>query len=145
MERKAWYTEQVKSGKRTFYFDIRKTEKGASFLSVTVVKKLEEDNYERSQLIVFENEVEKFGEAFLRAMVNFRKTGREAMIEEARKKYPKAYTPWTKADEQQLEVMYAEEQPIAALAQHFQRNEAAIRARIAKLELDEKYLVGERA
>ena len=145
MERKAVHTEQVKSGNRTFYFDIKKTDKGASFLSITITKKIEENNYERSQLIVFENEVEKFGEAFLRAMVNFRKTGREAMIEEARKKYPKAFEPWSKEDEEHLEDMFVQDRSMQDMIEYFQRNEAAIRARIAKLELEEKNLERESA
>ncbi|MEM9822824.1 MAG: DUF3276 family protein [Bacteroidota bacterium] len=138
MERKALYTEQVKSGNRNFYFDIKTTEKGASFLAITITKRLEENNYERSQLIVFENEVEKFGEAFLRAMVNFRKTGREAMIEKARQQHPRAFEPWAKEEEQTLELMFNEERSMEEMMDHFQRNEAAIKARIAKLELEEK-------
>ena len=145
MERKAVYTEQVKSGNRNFYFDIKKTEKGASFLTITITKRLEENNYERSQLIVFENEVEKFGEAFLRTMVNFRKTGREAMIEEARKQYPRAFEPWTKADELSLENMFNEERSMEEMVNYFQRNESAIKARIAKLELEEKALAAANA
>ncbi len=145
MERKALYTEQVKSGKRTFYFDIKQSENGSSFLAIKTVKKLDDDNYERSQLIVFENEMDRFAEAFVRSLINFRKTGREMMIETARKKYPKAFEPWTKTDEEQLEVMYAEEKPMQELVEYFQRNESAIKARIIKLKLDEKYLLSEGA
>ena len=115
------------------------------FLVKNATKKLEDNNYERSQLIVFENEIERFGEAFIRALIHYKKADREQIIEEARKTYPKAYAPWTKKDEQELEVMYAEEKPLPALANYFQRNEAAIRARIIKLELDKKYLVNENA
>lgn len=139
------HTEQVKSGSRTFYFDIKKTERGSNFLSITVTKKLEEDNYERSQLIVFENEIEDFGAAFLRSMINYRKTDREVLIEAARKQHPRAFEPWPKKDDEELEVMYGEEKPIEEIANYFQRNESAIRARIVKLELDKKYLVSESA
>ena len=145
MLRKPLHTEQIRKGKRTYFFDIKQTEKGASYLEITLAKKLDEENYERSKIIVFENQIEKFGEAFLRTMVNFKMTGRDAMIEEARKQYPKAFSPWTKEDDGQLEVLYAEEKTLAELSQQFERNEGAIRARIAKLDLESKYIVAKSA
>jgi len=145
MFQKALHTEQIRSGKRTYFFDIKQTEKGASYLEISLVKKVDEEQYERNKILIFENQIEQFGEAFLRTLVNFKKTGREAMIEEARKKYPKAFTNWTKEDDQKLEVMYAEEKSVNEMALFFERNEGAIRSRIEKLQLPNKYIVAKSA
>lgn len=141
MLQKALHTEQFRTGKRTYFFDIKQTEKGASYLEISLVKKVDDEQYERNKILVFENQIDQFGEAFLRTLVNFRKTGREAMIEEARQKYPKAFTNWTKEDDGKLEVMYAEEKSVSEMAVYFERNEGAIRSRIDKLKLESKYIV----
>ena len=53
--------------------------------------------------------------------------------------YPNAYTPWTEEDDLTLTQMWCEGATTKELAVHFQRKPSAIRSRIKKLELEEKY------
>ena len=59
-----------------------------------------------------------------------------------RQEYPNAYTPWTEDDDLELTQMWCEGATTKELVAHFQRKPSAIRSRIKKLELVEKY--GER-
>ena len=53
--------------------------------------------------------------------------------------YPNAYTPWSEEDDLTLTQMWCEGATTKDLAAHFQRKPSAIRSRIKKLELEEKY------
>jgi len=50
-----------------------------------------------------------------------------------------AYEPWKKEDDKKLEKLFCEGKGINELSIIFSRNEGAIRSRIKKLELKEKY------
>lgn len=54
-------------------------------------------------------------------------------------KHKNAYTLWTKQEDYKLEQLFCEGVKIKKLAEIFERNEGAIRSRIKKLELNEKY------
>jgi len=54
-------------------------------------------------------------------------------------KYKKAYEPWTVNDDEKLEELYCLKKSVKELSVLFQRNDGAIRSRIKKLELKEKY------
>ena len=54
--------------------------------------------------------------------------------------YPNAYKPWTEEDDLELTKMWCEGATTKELAAHFQRKPSAIRSRIKKLELVEKYV-----
>lgn len=60
-------------------------------------------------------------------------------IEEKRQVHKQAYEPWTKDADEKLEVLFCEGKTIRQLSEIFERNEGAIRSRINKLELNEKY------
>jgi (p)ppGpp synthase/HD superfamily hydrolase len=60
-------------------------------------------------------------------------------IEACRVEHPNAYMPWTKEDDDRLERLFCEGKTTKELSQIFQRKEGAIRSRIKKLELEEKY------
>lgn len=61
-------------------------------------------------------------------------------ISEIRKTYNNAYEPWTVENDEQLELLFCEGKNVKELAQIFGRNKGAIRSRIKKLELKEKYI-----
>lgn len=50
-----------------------------------------------------------------------------------------AYEKWTIEDDEKLEVLYCEGKTVSELSELFKRNQGAIRSRILKLELKEKY------
>lgn len=60
-------------------------------------------------------------------------------MERVKKTNPSAYNPWTREMDAQLERLYCEGKTIEELAEKFQRTQGAIRSRIKKLELEEKY------
>ena len=53
--------------------------------------------------------------------------------------FPNAYKPWSEEDDLELTQMWCEGATTKELATHFQRKPSAIRSRIKKLELVEKY------
>lgn len=67
---------------------------------------------------------------------------RSLAFEAQRIKYPNYLKPWTAADDEKLERLWCEGVNESNLAKIFLRNLGAIRARIEKLELEQKY--GER-
>ena len=60
-------------------------------------------------------------------------------IDKFRESFPKAYERWTPADDEKLEKLFCDKKSIDEIARSFQRQTSAIRARINKLELYEKY------
>ena len=56
-----------------------------------------------------------------------------------RQEFPNAYEPWSEDDDWTLTKMWCEGVTVKELADYFQRKPGAIRSRIKKLELEEKY------
>jgi hypothetical protein len=59
-------------------------------------------------------------------------------FEEIRKKFPKAYMPWKKEEDEKLRELFVKDIPIKDLAKDFGRKRGAITARLEKLGLIEK-------
>jgi superfamily I DNA/RNA helicase len=74
-----------------------------------------------------------------RSLIEAKETNKSYSFDEIREKHSSAYLPWTKALDNELEVLYCEGTHIKDLAKHFGRTKGAIRSRIKKLELEEKY------
>lgn len=64
---------------------------------------------------------------------------RSLAFEAQRIKYPNYLKPWKQDDDERLERLWCEGVNISNLAKIFKRNPGAIRSRIDKLELEEKY------
>lgn len=62
-----------------------------------------------------------------------------SVIYEIRKEHPNAYEKWSPKDDSELEKLFCEKKTIDELSSIFKRQPSAIRARINKLELLEKY------
>jgi superfamily I DNA/RNA helicase/predicted RNA-binding Zn-ribbon protein involved in translation (DUF1610 family) len=60
-------------------------------------------------------------------------------IDKIRQIHKTAYKPWTQELDDELELLYCEGKKVSELATHFGRTSGAIRSRIKKLELNEKY------
>lgn len=71
-------------------------------------------------------------------LIEFLKT-RTLSFEATRNKYPNYLKSWTHEDDEKLERMWCEGASTKKLALTFGRNPGAIKARIEKLELEEKY------
>jgi len=115
MQAKPLHTELIRSGNRSFFFDIKQSEKGNAYLSINITQKQEDGTYSRDKITILEHEMVKFGEGMMRAFINFRQTDKT------------------------LTDLYVKEVSIIEIAQELGRNENAIKARIEKLKLDPKY------
>lgn len=60
-------------------------------------------------------------------------------VEACRVDHPNAYMPWTQEDDDKLERLFCEGKTTKELSGIFQRKQGAIRSRVKKLELKEKY------
>jgi hypothetical protein len=54
--------------KRTYFFNVKENRRGDLFLNVVESKKQEGMDYERHQIVVFEEDIEKFAGAFQKAL-----------------------------------------------------------------------------
>jgi len=134
-------TNSFNVGKRTYFFNIKQTKKGASYLNINISRKDEAGTYKHKGINVFENEMQDFSTSLMRSIINFQKTGRAAHIAETRKTHANAYMPWTEKEDQELEIHFADEKDLTELAEILKRKESAIHRRIVKLRLEEKYIL----
>lgn len=139
------YSDKLTKGRRTYFFDINKSEKGDLYLKVSESKKTE-SGFEHHRLIVFEEDIKDFSEAFQKALTKFTELkepkqtdGKAYSVEKIREAHKQAYLPWTPEDDSKLELLFCEGKKVKELAQIFGRNDGAISSRIKKLELKEKY------
>ena len=146
MRNEELYSDKLKKGNRTYFFDIKQTEKGDLYFKVSEQKQVG-DNYERYRIVVFEEDFEDFEKSFTKLISKVKKlkksdseSGEKAYsIEEIRKEHEQAYMPWSEDDDEKLESLFCEGKSVKELASIFERKEGAIRSRIKKLELKEKY------
>lgn len=139
------YSDKLTKGRRTYFFDISKSEKDDLYLKVSESKKTE-SGFEHHRIIVFEEDIKDFTEAFQKVLTKFKELkepkqtdGKAYSVEKIREAHKQAYLPWTPEDDSKLELLFCEGKKVKELAQIFGRNDGAISSRIKKLELKEKY------
>lgn len=133
------FTSSFHTGNRTYFLDIKKTKDGDKYLKICESKRINETEFERHQIMVFEESIEKFTEMLNQTVAEMRKPEKAYSVNEIRKVNPQAYLPWTKEDDSRLELLFCEGNSVKELAKLFERNNGAISSRIKKLELKEKY------
>ena len=139
------YSDKITKGSRTYFFDIKKSEKGDLYLKVSESKKTE-NGYEHHRLMVFDEDLKDFVEALKKSLTKFKELkepkqtdGKTYSVEKIRETHQQAYLPWTAEDDNKLELLFCEGKKVKELAEIFVRNTGAINSRIKKLELKEKY------
>ncbi|MBS0645165.1 MAG: DUF3276 family protein [Verrucomicrobia bacterium] len=139
------YSNKITKGSRTYFFDIKKSEKGDLYLKVSESKKTE-NGYEHHRLMVFDEDLKDFVEALKKSLTKFKELkepkqtdGKTYSVEKIRETHQQAYLPWTAEDDNKLELLFCEGKKVKELAEIFGRNTGAINSRIKKLELKEKY------
>ena len=60
-------------------------------------------------------------------------------MEEIQKEHPNAYKPWSKEEDDRLEVLFSEGKKVSEIARELGRMKGAVYSRIKKLELREIY------
>lgn len=62
------YSNAVRAGKRTYFFDVRETRGNDHYITITESKKIFDDEgnfrYEKHKLFLYKEDFEKFGNAF---------------------------------------------------------------------------------
>ncbi|MCH5584599.1 DNA helicase RecQ [Shimazuella sp. AN120528] len=84
-----------------------------------------------------ESRQNRFGDAFLELLQQY-KSKTTSTLAEIQKTHPKAYTPWTKEEEEELETLFQQGLDIAQIAQTLGRQNGGIRSRLEKLGLISK-------
>lgn len=139
MKNKEIFSTKFQAGNRTYFLDVNTTKDGGRYLKISESKRTSETEFERNQIIIFEEGIEKLAEKIIEVTEKFRVDGKIYSVEEKRKSDRNAYKPWTYEDDNRLELLYCEGKSIADLSKEFGRNNGAIQSRIKKLELKEKY------
>lgn len=137
------YSDKITKGSRTYYFDIKKSEKGDLYLKISESKKTQ-SGYEHHRLMVFDEDLKDFVEALKKSLTKFKelkepKDSKTYSVEKIRETHQQAYLPWTAEDDNKLELLFCEGKKAKELAEIFGRNVGAINSRIKKLELKDKY------
>lgn len=141
MKKQSLYSEKLEKGNRRFYFDIRETEKGSNYFTINEITTKENEDDKRRQIMVFENEVDRFAAAIVRTLLHFNvkdskvPQAKVARIQEAKAKYARAYEPWTKKEDAELALLYSQGKSKTEIGTSLQRNPGAINVRIEKLNL----------
>ncbi|SFU42085.1 Protein of unknown function [Pustulibacterium marinum] len=130
---------KFQAGNRTYFFDLKITKDGDRYLKISESKRTGETEFERHQIIVFEEGIDKLAEKIQEIANKIHSDEKSYSVDEKRKTHPNAYRPWTHEDDNRLELLYCEGKSTIELSQLFGRNKGAIRSRIKKLELKEKY------
>lgn len=143
MEKNEMYTDKLRRGNRTYFFDIKQSEKKSLYLKITERKKVGErvDYY---HIIIYEEDFDAFDKSYRKLISKSKKlrnkeSEKAYSVMEIRKRHRQAYLPWTEEDDNKLEVLYCERKTVKELSIIFERNEGAIQSRIKKLKLKEKY------
>ena len=132
-ERQELFSEKVKSGSRTYFFDVKKTKEDCQYLVISE-SKAKGNEFEHHRIMIFQENIQEFLNGLNKAIdfLSFQKK-KESHIEEIRLNHPRAYSKWTPLEDEQLQEKYCKGINISELSQYFQRKPGAIRSRIKKL------------
>jgi len=133
---------KVAAGKRTYFIDVKQTKEGATYLKLSESKRLDNGEYERHRIMIFEDDINNIVEALRTVLPHFKtykKPEQKSKMEQTKEKFGNAYKPWTEEDDLKLTELFCEGKKPKELSEIFQRNVGAINSRIEKLELKEKY------
>lgn len=125
-------------GNRTYFFDVKITKDGNKYLQISESKQINENDFERHQIVVFEEGFEGFINAMNQTKAIISNPEKAYALNEIRKKNPNAYRPWTIEEESCLEILFNEGKTIAELMVIFGRQEGGINSRLKKIELRKK-------
>lgn len=144
MESEQYFSLKLAKGKRTYFFDIKESTAGDLYLKISESKKAEQ-GFERYHLMVFEEDLDQFADTFQKALRKLYecKGSRSVLSNSAdaslNPPLTKSYDPWTSTDDDKLESLYCEGLKTDELTRIFKRSAGAVKSRIKKLQLEEKY------
>lgn len=66
-EKKELFSEKVRAGSRTYFFDVKETASGSKYLVINESRKVGE-SHEHKRVMVFEEDIQSFSEGFIKAV-----------------------------------------------------------------------------
>lgn len=130
MNKNELHTDKITKGNRTYFFDIKKSEKGDLYLTISESKK-SDNGSEHHRVMIFEEDLKDFVDTFRNSLVKFKELqqpqteSKKYSVETIREVHQQAYQPWTKEDDEKLELLFCEGKKIKELAHIFARKEGA--------------------
>lgn len=145
-ENKELFSEKIRVGIRTYFFDVKEATDGTKYLVITEAKQPPPDQqwFERQRVMVFQENLPAFKRGFrnavrfMKELVRAEKKNKPEDLEQIRRRYLKAYAKWEMEDDALLKTKHRAGKTINELAEIFQRKPGAIRSRLNKLGLIEK-------
>lgn len=142
---KELFTQQLKKGKRSYFFDIKKTEDGVLYLKISE-SKVVNGEFKHHTIMIFDEDMKDFVDSLNITINEYKKlqnqikdSSKGYSLEDKRTEHKQAYQPWSADDDERLELLFCENKSIKELSIIFERNEGAISSRIKKLDLKAKY------
>lgn len=133
-ERKELFSQKIRAGLRTYFFDVKQTKEKSLYLVISETKAVGTD-HEHHRVMIFEEFIEAFMAGFDKTIDFIRKSQKQKShsFEKIRQQYPMAYTKWSSDDDELLRCKYELGMSVAELSHFFQRQPGAIRSRLVKL------------
>lgn len=128
------HSDKVAAGGRTYFFDVKVTRDGTLYLCITETRSTGGE-HERHRVMVFQEHMEAFHDAYLKAAKLFDVKTSKYRVDHLREDNARAYMKWTSEEDKQLTDQYNQGNEISELAKVFQRQPSAIRSRLSKLGL----------
>ncbi len=145
--------EVVNSLNRSFYLNVKQTEKGNNYLVITQAQKDSDGVMDRRSIVLFEHEVAPFAAAMMKSLLMFNpiKKGKQPTNKTPKaavqKTHSNVFKKWSKAEDVLLTEFFKKGATIEELTITLQRNKGGVLARLKKLELmsekELEYLVSE--
>ena len=66
------FSNKIKKGSRTYFFDLKKNERGDYYMTITESKK-SGDDFERHRIMIFEEDINDFTETFQNTLDELKK------------------------------------------------------------------------
>ncbi|MFC1512629.1 DUF3276 family protein [bacterium] len=70
--KKELYSEKIKVGRRTYFFDVKTNKDGDRYLVITESKSTVTEKFRRDRILIFEEHLEDFNEAFQNILLYFK-------------------------------------------------------------------------
>jgi hypothetical protein len=67
------FSKRVKAGRRIYFIDVKRNKKGNLYLAISEKRKEKDGSVKRTRVIVFEEDVMKFEDAFNKVVVDLKK------------------------------------------------------------------------
>jgi hypothetical protein len=67
------FSKRVKAGRRIYFIDVKRNKKGNLYLAISEKRKEKDGSVKRTRVIVFEEDVMKFEDAFNEVVIDLKK------------------------------------------------------------------------